>query len=167
MKLRLWLWNICLITLQSVHIRKAVLNQPCVQQEQPFKILVCSITQSPREFKAFEYIRNFSILWTAISGIEESRGNTTSWTAKLAGFRGVSNHSRDFWRSTKLPLDSELVRLRHNFTLLYFPFYIAEHALIFSLLQGAKCGEGSSECAECLFYRSIGDRRVVASPVTA
>ncbi|CAK9083577.1 Uncharacterized protein SCF082_LOCUS39709, partial [Durusdinium trenchii] len=40
----------------------------------------------------------------------EARGNTTSWTAKLASYRG-KNYSRDFWRNQNLPLEPSRINV--------------------------------------------------------
>ena len=36
---------------------------------------------------------------------QESRGRTSTWTARMASFTGCKNQARDFARAAKLPLE--------------------------------------------------------------
>ena len=48
-------------------------------------------------------------MWLAC---QESKGNTGGWTQKLALYKKGRNSARDFFKQTKLPLESD-----HNYCL--------------------------------------------------
>lgn len=63
----------------------------------------------------FEYILHVFL-------IQESGDVGSSWTRKLAKFRGSSNRSRDFFRATKLPVDWHVKKTWNQACLEHIPF---------------------------------------------
>ena len=59
----------------------------------------------------------YSMYW--MYHFEEARGRTRSWTAKLASYCTGKNSSRDFFKSTHLPLDPGVTKLATYLFLLW------------------------------------------------
>ena len=59
---------------------------------------------------------------------QESGGIGSSWTRSLAKFRGSTNRARDFFRTTKLPVDRALnmCALKYGFEMLFLYLVLLE-----------------------------------------